>query len=65
MPFSAQDARIAGKIRAELAQQGKPIGAYDVQIAAQAISRNLVLITHNVKEFKRVSSLNYVDWLAD
>ncbi|MBF0783879.1 type II toxin-antitoxin system VapC family toxin [Muribacter muris] len=63
VPFTAQDARIAGKIRAELALQGQPIGAYDVQIAAQAISRHLTLITHNIKEFKRVDSLNYEDWL--
>lgn len=62
VPFSAKDAEIAGKIRAVLALQGSPIGSYDVQIAAQAISRNLTLITHNIKEFKRVSDLTFEDW---
>lgn len=62
VPFAAADAQIAGKIRAELAQQGTPIGSYDVQIAAQAISRELILITHNVKEFQRVSGLTFADW---
>ena len=62
VPFSAIDARLCGKIRADLEKIGKPIGAYDVQIAAQAKSRNLTLITHNVKEFQHVNDLAIQDW---
>lgn len=62
VPFSAIDARLCGKIRADLEKIGKPIGAYDVQIAAQAKSRNLTLITHNIKEFQRVNDLVIQDW---
>ena len=62
VPFSAIDARLCGKIRADLEKIGNPIGAYDVQIAAQAKSRNLTLITHNVKEFQRVDDLAIQDW---
>lgn len=62
VPFSAIDAQLCGKIRADLEKIGKPIGAYDVQIAAQAKSRNLTLITHNVKEFQRVDDLAIQDW---
>lgn len=62
VPFNEDDAKIAGKIRAELAQKGTPIGSYDIQIAAQAITRNLTLITHNVKEFQRVPDLIFDDW---
>ncbi len=62
LPFSADDARLAGKFRAKLAKSGKPIGAYDVQIAAQACSRNLTLITHNTKEFIRIDELKLEDW---
>lgn len=62
VPFSAIDARLCGKIRADLEKIGKPIGAYDVQIVAQAKSRNLTLITHNVKEFQRVNDLVIQDW---
>lgn len=63
LPFTAQDARIAGKIRAELSAIGQTIGPYDVQIAAQAIQHNLILITHNTKEFQRIPSLAFQDWL--
>lgn len=62
LPFSQQDAQIAGKIRSDLAKQGKPIGSYDTLIAAQALSNQLVLITHNVREFERVEGLVVEDW---
>lgn len=55
-------ARIAGRIRAELAARGTPIGPYDVQIAAIAQANNLVLITHNTGEFSRVNGLQIEDW---
>ncbi|WP_323779527.1 type II toxin-antitoxin system VapC family toxin [Leisingera sp.] len=62
LDFSESDGRAAGEIRAELKRQGNPIGPYDVLIAGQAVSRSLVLITHNVKEFRRVPVLQYEDW---
>jgi tRNA(fMet)-specific endonuclease VapC len=57
------DASVAyGKIRAELEAAGTPIGALDMLIAAHAISNNLVLLTRNLKEFKRVPGLKAEDW---
>jgi tRNA(fMet)-specific endonuclease VapC len=64
LEFDTEDAAEAGKIRAQLAQQGSPIGPYDVMIAGQARARGLTLITHNTKEFKRVPGLRIEDWLA-
>jgi tRNA(fMet)-specific endonuclease VapC len=60
--FDKEDARKAGEIRALLASMGTPIGAYDVLIAGQAASRNLILITHNTAEFARVPGLSIEDW---
>ncbi len=42
--------------------KGKQIGAYDVLIAAIAISENLILVTSNEKEFLRVESLIIENW---
>jgi tRNA(fMet)-specific endonuclease VapC len=53
---------IAGRLRAELAASGTPIGPYDVQIAAIAMANNLILVTHNTKEFSRVNGLQIEDW---
>lgn len=64
LPFELKDSERAGEIRANLQRKGTPIGSYDVLIAGQALARNLVLITHNVKEFQRVEGLQFEDWLA-
>ncbi|MFZ4558089.1 MAG: type II toxin-antitoxin system VapC family toxin, partial [Pseudanabaena sp.] len=39
-----------------------PIGAYDLQIAAIALANNLILVTHNTKEFSRIPQLQLEDW---
>lgn len=62
LDLDREDARVAGQIRANLAQQGTPIGPYDVLIAGQARARNLPLITNNTAEFARVSGLEIQDW---
>lgn len=64
LPFTLEDAQIAGKIRSDLTQNGTPIGGYDILIAAQAVSRNLILVTHNVREFARINELTWEDWLS-
>jgi tRNA(fMet)-specific endonuclease VapC len=60
--FNVEDARQAGQVRASLAAAGTPIGPYDVLIAAQALARDLTLITHNTREFARVGELKIEDW---
>lgn len=62
--FDAEDAQHAGDIRAQLATAGTPIGPDDALIAGQARSRQLVLVTHNVREFERVPGLQFEDWQA-
>ncbi len=62
LQLDPESARIAGRIRAELAALGTPIGPYDSQIAAIAIVNNLRLVTHNTGEFSRVNGLQIEDW---
>ncbi len=52
-----------GKIRACLEKKGQVIGPLDMLIAAHALSRNLILITNNTAEFKRVRSLRVENWV--
>ncbi|CAN2039534.1 tRNA(fMet)-specific endonuclease VapC [Candidatus Magnetomoraceae bacterium gMMP-15] len=51
-----------GKIRAELASKGLLIGPNDLMIAATAKANDLIIITHNVREFSRVNGLKIEDW---
>ena len=64
LPFDGNAARHFGRIRAELTKAGTPIGPYDFQIAAIALSHSLILVTHNTREFSRVTGLNLEDWEA-
>jgi len=52
-----------GKIRASLEQKGKVIGGLDMQIAAHALSSDMILVTNNTKEFERVQGLELDNWV--
>ena len=52
--FTPKDAENFGLIRAYLEKKGIPIGPYDLEIAAQAMTRDLTVVTHNNDEFSRI-----------
>lgn len=60
--FDQQSASVYGRIRANLESQGTPIGGNDLMIAAIALAHNLILMTHNTREFARVENLAIEDW---
>ncbi|MFZ0314074.1 MAG: type II toxin-antitoxin system VapC family toxin [Candidatus Korobacteraceae bacterium] len=62
LPFDDEDARMSGKIRAELAGAGKRIGEYDTLIGGQCLRNGLTLVTNNLSEFSRIGGLRCVDW---
>jgi tRNA(fMet)-specific endonuclease VapC len=62
LPFDDLCAEHYGIIRADLAAQGTPIGHNDTLIAAIARAHDAVLVTHNVKEFGRITGLRLQDW---
>ncbi len=53
-----------GEIRAFLAKSGKLIGANDLLIASIAVQHQVVLVTHNTREFERVPNLIIEDWMV-
>ena len=62
LPFGIAESKSAAQIRVELEKKGLPIGPYDVLIAATALANNMILITHNQKEFGRIEGLKIEDW---
>lgn len=62
--FTAEDAEPYGVIRAYLEKQGTPIGAYDMQIAAQAMNHDYILVTNNMSEFSRIPYLKAESWIS-
>ena len=62
LPFDDHAATHFGQVRAELAKKGKPIGPYDSRIAGHARALGLILVTNNMREFKRVPGLRVENW---
>ncbi len=57
LPFDEEAAKVYGRIRAQVDQAGTPLAHADLQIAAIAISRGLILLTGNLRHFARVEGL--------
>lgn len=62
LPFGDSAAIEYGRVCADLQKRGTPIGTMDMLIAAHAKSQGLTLVTHNTREFERVTGLKLDDW---
>ncbi len=62
LAYDLEAADVYGDIRFQLEKRGTPIGALDMLIAAQALSRNLILVSNNEKEFQRIRELKVENW---
>ena len=47
-----------------LREAGTPIGANDLWIACHALAEGATLVTHNTREFRRISGLCVEDWVS-
>ena len=50
------------EVRFLLEKNSSKIGHYDLQLCGQALALDLTLVTHNTREFKRVTGLRLEDW---
>ena len=62
LPFDAGAATHFGQVRAELYRVGRPIGPYDMMIAGHARALGFIVVTNNLREFKRVPGLRVENW---
>jgi tRNA(fMet)-specific endonuclease VapC len=62
LAFDRRAAAVYGEVRTDLEKRGEIIGSYDLLIASHAISLDLVLVTNNEREFKRVKGLKMDNW---
>ena len=62
LAYDLDAARRYGRLAAVLLDQGVPIGVEDTMVAAHALSRGLILVTHNRRHFERVKGLRVEDW---
>ena len=63
LPFDASAARRYGEVRAELERRGTPMSDADLRIASIALTRDLTVVTANVRHFQKVPGLAVENWL--
>ena len=64
LPYDAKASQHYGRIKAALEKKGQIIGENDIHIAAHATSHGLILVTNNLREFKRVPNLALENWVS-
>lgn len=62
--FDEAAAAAYGVVRATLERKGKPIGPLDTLIAAHALAMGAILVTSNLREFRRVPGLPVESWMT-
>jgi len=63
LPFKTPADAAYRLLRTRLEQAGRPIGANDLLIAAQALALGYTIITDNEEEFARGEDLRRENWL--
>ncbi|MGB7589186.1 MAG: PIN domain-containing protein [Solirubrobacterales bacterium] len=64
LPFDEAAAAVYGPLRAQLESDGQRLDEPDMRIASIALSRELTLVTGNVRHFARIPGLTVENWLA-
>ena len=63
LPISFDAASYFGQLKAGLEKRGQRLSDADLWIAATAYMKDMTLVSHNTKHFKRVSDLKLEDWV--
>jgi tRNA(fMet)-specific endonuclease VapC len=62
--FDSDAATSYGQLRASLEKRGTPIGPLDTLIGAHAVALDVILVTHNTREFSSIDTLRLDDWTS-
>jgi len=62
LPLPSTAGEVYAQIRSELTPAGRVIGPNDLWIAAHAMAEDLILVTNNEREFRRVRGLKIENW---
>ena len=63
VPFESPADSTYGLVRARLERAGRPVGANDLLVAAQALALGYTIVTDNEREFAQINGLRRENWL--
>ncbi len=53
-----------GKEKVRLQRKGKMISDFDLLIGCTAVENNMIMVTENVREFKRIANIKIENWVV-
>jgi tRNA(fMet)-specific endonuclease VapC len=62
IPLGKESVEIFGIYKAKLEKTDTPLSDFDLIIASCTLAHNLVLVTNNIKHFKRIEGLKLTNW---
>jgi tRNA(fMet)-specific endonuclease VapC len=62
IPLGPESAQIFGMLKAQMEKKGTRLDDFDLAIAATALAHNLILVTNNVRHFKRITGIKLANW---
>jgi predicted nucleic acid-binding protein len=63
IPLGQEIVEIFGRQKAQLERLGTPLDDFDLVVGCCALAHNLILVTNNVKHFKKIESLKVTNWI--
>lgn len=63
IPVGVEIADIFGREKARLEKAGSPLDDFDLAIGCCALANNLVLVTNNIRHFRRIRGLKISNWV--
>jgi tRNA(fMet)-specific endonuclease VapC len=63
IPLGQETVDIFGRQKAQLERLGTPLDDFDLVVGCCALAHNLILVTNNVKHFKKIESLKVTNWI--
>lgn len=65
VPLARESAEVFAMLKANLQKAGTPLDDFDLILAACALAHDLVLVTNNIKHFKRIEGLRLANWTRE
>ena len=64
LPMPIEAGQAYGRIKENLREKGQIIGENDLWIASHVLAQDYILVTNNIREFKRIKGLKIENWAA-
>lgn len=62
LDFNLESSKLVGKLIEKLKRGGTSIGELDIMISSIVITNNEILVTRNIKHFRRIKELRLEKW---